>query len=194
MIARLRPWQTRALALLLLVVVLLALVAAIAIPVKARHQHYDTAIGDLVERLGRYQRVAAMRAGIQQELARVKARDSQKYYLKNSAAALAAAEMQQAAQAALDASGAQLNSMQIAPHKDEGEYRRVTINLQLRGTLAAVQRTLHALESAQPLLFVDNLVIRARAARGYVPAPGVEPEIQVQFDLTGYCLVEEKKA
>ena len=44
-------------------------------------------------------------------------------------------------------------------------------------------------ETRQPYLFIDNLTLRSLQFRGAQPMRGVEPEINVQMDVTGYALL-----
>lgn len=39
-----------------------------------------------------------------------------------------------------------------------------------------------------PICFVDSLVVRAQVPPGYKPPPGFEPEMFIQFDVSGYAI------
>lgn len=184
----LTPWQSKAAALALLTLVLVAAGLAVATPVWLLHQRYDTAMEDAKTRLERYSKIAGMREGLQQKVAEVKALDATRHYLRSASPALAAAELQELVKSVLDANGGKLNSIQILPHKDEGLYRQVTVSLQLTAPLSALKAMLYKLESARPYLFIDNFSIRSFP--GFAPrtTPAVEPELTIQFDLTGYAL------
>ncbi|MDD5402907.1 MAG: type II secretion system protein GspM [Sulfuricella sp.] len=189
MMRPLTPLQSKTLALALLVLVFVSAVLALALPMMAVHRHYDAAIEQLVDRMARYRRIIAMTPGLKAGLERVKARNGRKFYLKNAAPALAAAEIQEIAKTIIEAQSGKLTSIQIIPHKDDGGYRQVGVNLQFSGSIASIQKILYALETRQPYLFVDNLSIRSRLMSNYRAAPGAEPEYFVQFDLTGYALI-----
>lgn len=189
MMRPLTPSQGRSLALALLVLVVVLAVLALAVPVMLAHRHYDAAIEQLSDRMERYQRIIAMAPALKVELEQVKARDGRKFYLKNAAPALAAAEIQEIAKTVIEAQSGKLTSIQIIPHKDDGGYRQVAVNLQFSGSIASIQKILYALETRQPYLFVDNLSIRSRLMNNYRAMPGIEPEYFVQFDLIGYALI-----
>lgn len=187
----LTPAQSRGLAIGL-VLALFALVAIMVyVPWQHAHRHYDTAIEEQLDRTSRYLRIAAQREKIEANIALIQKRDASRYYLKASAPALAAAEVQQMAQAIVEANELKVDSTQIAAHKDEGPRRRVVVNFKLRGPLPAVQKALYELETALPYIYVDNLVVSSSVTRGraFRPAPGVEPDIMVQFDLYGFARV-----
>ncbi|MDQ1315408.1 MAG: ral secretion pathway protein [Pseudomonadota bacterium] len=185
----LTPVQSRALAIALLLAVLAAIAVAIYVPWKQAHRHYDTAIEDQLDRTSRYQRIAGQRQSIEANIALIKQRDARRHYLKASAPALAAAEVQQMAQTIVEANELKVESTQITLHKDDGPRRRVAVNFQLRGQMPAVQKALYELETALPYLYVDNLVIRSGVPRVFRPAPGTEPDILVQFDLYAFALI-----
>jgi len=185
----LTPMQSRVLAIALLLGVLALLVVLVYVPWQRLHRHYDTAIEDQLDRSSRYLRIAAQRQNVEANIVLIKKRDARRYYLKASAPALAAAEVQQMAQTIIEANELKVDSTQIAAHKDDGPRRKVVVNFQLRGQLPAVQKALYELETALPYMYVDNLAMRSSLARRGVPVPGVEPDIMVQFDLYAFAQV-----
>ncbi len=186
---KLTPLHHRLLALLLLGAVIALIVAAIYFPLQRAHQHYDEAIVDNQDRTARYLRVAAQKPLIEQNIAELKRRNASRFYLKASAPALAAAELQQMAQAVLDSHELKVESTQIVAHKDELPRRKITVNFRLRGRLEPIQQALYELETTMPYLFLDNVAIRSTTVRNFRPTPGVEPEVLLQFDLYGYAQV-----
>jgi general secretion pathway protein M len=185
----LTPVQSRALAIVLLLAVLAFLVVLVYVPWKQAHLYYDTVIADRLDRTSRYLRVAAQRKDVETNIALIRKRNASRFYLKASAPALAAAEVQQMAQAIVEANQLAVESTQFASHKDDGPRRKVSVNFRLRGLLPAVQKALYELETALPYLYVDDLLIRSSNMRNFRPAPGVEPEISVQFDLYAFARV-----
>lgn len=184
----LTPKQSKAAALALLALAIAIVISAIALPLWLLNQRYDLAVEDAAARLERYSRIVGMRDGLQKKAADVLGLEANHHYLKSASPALAAAELQEQATIILDQNGGKLNSIQILPHKDDGAYRQVSVKLQLTAPLSAVKAMLYALESARPYLFVDNFTIQAT----YNPAArndsANEPDLTVQFDLTGYAL------
>ncbi len=179
--------QSRALALGLLLFALIAAVAVLATPLVLVHRHYDQKLEDLEDRLSRYQRVAASRAELTRRLEQVRALDGRRFYLKDAAPALAAGEIQELEKSLIEAKGGRLASMQIQPHKDEGAFRRVAVNVQVLGSIASIQGILRALETSEPFLFVDNLNVRSLSADAKdATTPGAG--LVIQFDLIGYAI------
>ena len=184
----LTPRQSRAAALALLALVLAVAALAVATPLWLLNRRYDVAIEDATTRLERYSKIAGMREGLQKKVAEVKALGTTRHYLRSASPALAAAELQELVKSVLEANGGKLNSIQILPNKDEGLYRQVAVTLQLTAPLSALKAMLHRLESARPYLFINNFSVRSPIGFGSRPAPATEPELTIQFDLTGYAL------
>jgi general secretion pathway protein M len=180
--------QSKAAALALLALVIALAIAAVALPLWLLNQRYDVAIDGAATRLDRYSRIVGMRDGLQKKAAEVAGLEANHHFLKSASPALAAAELQEQATIILDQNGGKLNSIQILPHKDDGVYRQVSVNLQLTAPLSAVKAMLYALESARPYLFVDNFAIRAPFNPAARNDAATEPDLIVQFDLTGYAL------
>lgn len=178
--------QSRMLALGILILVLLAMISLLATPIFLLHRHYDQELEGLEDRLDRYQRLAASRDQLTRGLTQLRALDGRRFYLKNSAPAVAAGEIQELEKALIEKNGGRLASMQIQPHKDEGPFRRVAVIVQLLGSIGTVQNVLRALESNEPYLFVDNLNVRSLSSSATPEAATADGGLVVQFDLIGY--------
>jgi general secretion pathway protein M len=180
--------QSRALALGLLLFALFATLAALATPFVLVHRYYDQKLAGLEDRLARYQRVAASREELTRRLQLMRALDGRRFFLKNAGPALAAGEIQELEKSIIDANGGRLASMQIQPHKDEGDFRRVAVNVQVLGGIVTLQNILRALETREPYLFVDNLTVRSLASDATKDAAAPDAGLVVQFDLIGYAI------
>ena len=182
------PQQSRRLAVGLLVAVIALGVGAVAIPVSLAHRHYDRALDDLTDKLERYRRIAATRPEVGRELEAMRSREARKFFLRSGGAALSAAEAQEAIRALVEQNGARLITMQAPVSRDEGRYRQITVNVQLTANIFALRKLLHAIEQYTPDLFVDNLMVRSQVPANFRPGPGAEPEMFVQFDISGYAV------
>lgn len=187
---QLSPKQSRAAAVLLLVAVVVLLAAIVAAPLWMLNRRYDAALDDTVSRLERYAKITGMQSALRQKAVQVQALAQTHHYLKSASPALAAAELQEQVNVILEANGGKLNSIQILPHKDDGLYRQISVQLQLSASLTTVKAMLYAIESSRPYLFIDNFAARSPASFGLRPGadPTVEPDLTIQFDLTGYAL------
>jgi hypothetical protein len=158
------------------------------------HRHYDAAIDSMSDRLERYRRVATQGPEYRKALDAVRAKDGRRFFLKNTAPNLAGAELQDMVKAAIDSNAGRLTTISITVPRDDGRFRVIGVNLQLFATTANLQKILYALETQQPYLVVENLRISPlNAFRGFKPAPGAEPEVNVLFDVVGFANSEAEK-
>lgn len=193
---RLTEKQGRYLALGLLLLATTAIVVAIAWPTWRLHQHYDRHIEEYSDHLQRYRRIAGMRPSIEQAVGAVEARSARKFFLNSMSPTLAAAELQGLVTKTIETHQGKIISSQLQPVKEtEKGSRRVPVALSVQMTSAMVplQLILHAIESGEPYLFVDQLSVRAHHGRGYRPVPGVQPEFAVQMTVHGYMMPEGAK-
>ena len=191
---RMSPARQRLLALGILLIGLAALVGALVVPVLLLHRHYDHAIEDLGDKLTRYRRVAAQAPELRTALDAVRTRDGRKFYLRNTATNLAAAELQELVKAAIENNGGRITTSQNTTARDDGRFKQVGVNVQFFATTPALQKILAAIETQQPYLVVDNIAVRPlNAFRGFKPGPGQEPELNLQLDVSAWAYPEPAK-
>ncbi len=79
--------------------------------------------------------------------------------------------------------------MQVVQPRDEGRFRQVTVTVQANANIAALRKILPAASRRrEPYVFVDAMTVRAQVPPGYKPAPGVEPEMFIQLDISGFAI------
>ncbi len=182
------PAHSRNLAIALLVALMVAIVAAVAIPVWLLNRRYDVALAESLDLLQRYQRISGTRSQVARQLEAMRARDPRRFFLRSGGAALSAAEAQEAIRSLVESSGGHLITMQAPASKEQGRYRQVSVVVQLTANIFALRKILNAVETNTPYLFVDNLMVRTQVPGNFKPAPGAEPDMFVQFDVSGYAL------
>lgn len=153
----------------------------------------DARIAELQLRDARLRALLQQAPEIQQRLAALEARGSSSGFLDEPTTELAtAALIQQLERVVLEVSPANrgcaiTNRAPLSGEAPRGRYRRVTVQVRLRCGNAETLAVLHALESAQPYLFVDAVNI---AAQRYFAIPGntmpQEGGLDVSFDLYGF--------
>ena len=184
--------QSRILALSLLLGSVALIIAMIAVPVFLLHRHYNQTIEQQLDLLARYARIGATAPSLTQQLEMLKDKGTRGFFLKSPVPALAASEMQEIVKGVAESNGGKISSMQIPEHKDDGNYRKVTVNIQMSAKISAAQKIFYTLETQRPYLILDNVSIRATnwQAQRVVNAP--EPEFLVQFDAAGYAVLGAK--
>jgi hypothetical protein len=191
----LSPSRQRTLAVALLVVAVVAVLAILLGPIVLLHRHYDNAIAGTSDRLRRYERVAAQAPDLRVALNAMQQRDGRRFFLRNTATNLAGAELQELVKAAIENNGGRITTSQNTSPREDGRFREIGVNVQFFATTPALQKILLAIESPQPYLIVENLTVRPlNAFRGFKPAPGQEPELNVQLDVGAWAYGEPAKA
>lgn len=191
---KLSPARSRSLAIVLLFAAVLAGLALLIAPWVMLHRHYDDAIESMMDRVERYRRVAAQGPEYRKALDALRAKDGRRFFLKNTAANLAGAELQDMVKAAIENNAGRLTTISITSPRDEGRFRVVGVNLQLFATTANLQKILYAIETQQPYLVVENMRISPlNGFRGFKPAAGAEPEVNVLLDVAGFAYSEAEK-
>ncbi|MFO1305844.1 MAG: type II secretion system protein GspM [Burkholderiales bacterium] len=193
-IARLSPRLQRQLAIALFAVAAIVALAILLGPALYLHRRYDVAIADLTDRLERYRRVAAQAPELRHALEVMNEKDGRKFYLKNTAPNLASAELADLVRNAIESNGGRITTSQNPGTRDEGAFRQLTVNVQFFASTPALAKILQALDTQVPYLTVDNLSVRPlNAFRGFKPAPGQEPENNVQLDVSALAYPEAPK-
>lgn len=184
------PRDRRVLAVMLLVLLIAAAAAAITVPVIMLHRHYDRNLAMMTRQWKSHSAFNAMSPQLTRALEALRAKDSRKLFLKGTTSALASAELQDQVRQVIEANGGRLISASANPPKDEGAYRTATANFQLNISNVNLRRMLYALESREPYLFNDSLVIRSQVPPGYRPPQGAtEPDLFVQMDVSAIAHV-----
>jgi general secretion pathway protein M len=190
----LSPSRQRALAVGLLVALVVIVLAVVLGPVVLLHRHYDRAIGDTSSRLRIYERVAAQALELRAALNAMQQRDGRRFFLQNTATNLAGAELQELVKSAIENNGGRITTSQNTTPREDGRFRQIGVNVQFFAATPALQKILLAIESHQPYLIVDNLTVRPlNAFRGFKPAAGQEPELNVQLDVGAWAYGEPAK-
>jgi len=189
--SRLPPLVSRLLAVLILLGGLAILYVGAIAPLVDDYMATRQSIEDGRDALARFRRVAAELPQRRADLAALRQRQAlSEGFLQGTNEALVAAQIQNRVKALSEASHGELRSTQVLPTQDEGKYRRITIRVQMTLDITAAQSVLYGIESASPLLFLDNVDLRAhlfdrRHDRGGV-APPNEGMLDVRFDVYGY--------
>lgn len=192
--ARLSARQQRTAALGLLAGAVLLALAVLLGPVLLLHRHYDAAIDNLTDRLERYRRVAAQAPELRRALEVIKEKDGRRFYLKNTAPNLAAAELSDLVRGVIENNGGRITTSQNPGPRDEGAFKQMTVNVQFFATTPILAKILQALDAQVPYLIVDNISVRPlNAFRGFRPAAGQEPDNNVQMDVSALAYPESQR-
>ena len=96
--------------------------------------------------------------------------------------AQAAAVLQETVKGAATAAQIQIRGLQVLRPQPASGSVRIGIRISASGDIANISRLLHAIEAARPVLYPDNLQLRAGA-----PTPGAAPApLEFQVDISGF--------
>jgi general secretion pathway protein M len=149
----------------------------------------DARIAEQRALLGRLEGVAARESAVQ-DLARNAAVEINRGELLTGANdGVVGADLQTRLKAITEAGGARLQSVQSLPATHNGAVKYVGARIELIGTLAAIQRAIHAVESAKPYLFVTAASLKSSSA---IARPNVaeEPVVDTQLEVFGALRAE----
>jgi general secretion pathway protein M len=186
-VSDLAPWLSRLAALLVLAVVLALVHAGLIAP-------YLDHVGALDERLANRATVLermrmlseAPPSGATTEPA---AAPSTALLLPEVSDAQAIGTLQDRLKAFAARDGLELQNIQVLPRAELPAVARLAVRLRAVGDVAALNRFLHAVEAAEPVLLVDNLRIQSRTPRatpGSVAPGNASAALDVQLDVIGF--------
>jgi general secretion pathway protein M len=182
-----RPWLRRLAFIGGNATAALAFAGFLVMPVQAFFAERDAQIVSQRALLARFAAVAGLQTRVEAAAREADAQVETGEFLAGSNEGVIVADLQTHLKTIAEAGGARLRSVQSLPPKTRDEVRYVGARLDINGPLAAIQRTLHALESGTPYLFVDAAVVRvAPPTNAQVPnATPQEPVIDAQLDVFG---------
>ncbi len=183
----------RLLAVSLLVAVIAALWVGLAEPVLSEFAASRQTVAQSRYLVLRYRRIADGRADVERRMKEARRiRPDAGRFLTGSSAELIAADLQNSVKGIITSSGGKLRSTQLLPYEDKDEWRRVIIRVNMSAPPEAAIKVFHALESANPYLFLTNVQIRAprklsRARKTITPADAI---LQIRYDVHGFMRAE----
>ena len=177
-----RKW----LALVILLSLLTVLIAVTVLPVWSANRHYQNQIVELEGQLEQKGRAAAVGTRLQAQYDRLKrSQTAITHTLKSKSPALAGAELQGIVKRIAASKNADVLSIQILPASEEQNFVRVTLKVRMRSALENIVQTFYALETGQPLLFLDNVSIQNNI-RQVTRAASRNSILDANFEVTGY--------
>jgi general secretion pathway protein M len=179
--------ELRRLAALCVLAGLAGLCVAVAVPVVGAYGGQQRRIAAAEETLARYRGLAAQRPALERRLAEVRRREEgRNAYLKGGDKAIAGAALQTTIRDIVRAHGGEVSSTQTLPGETLEGFRRVAVESRLAASIESLQAILHAVETAKPHLFVDDLTVRVRPAPRFANA-GTEPrQLDVGLTVSGF--------
>jgi len=169
---------------------LLLITLAVIFPWWSKMTAYDEIGVNVAERMGRYQNLIASKPDLAKELRQLRAnQNKQGVFITAPSTELAAAQLQKRAKDVVSEAGGTLVSTQNLESDPEDMPEKIRVRVRMKGDVGALLEVLHGIESAHPLMFVENLSVKSRrTAKGRRKNRVTTYNLDVNFELTGYLL------
>lgn len=186
-------WASRIAAFLILFAVAGFLQLTLGQPLIDSFMKHRESIAQSQEMLARYRQLNASRAKINSTLERLRTmQESEGRLLTGGSTQLIGAKLQNRLKELIEASHANLVSMQLLPVREDEGYQRVSMAVALKATIESVQSILYEIENQSPYFFIEKLELRKD--RGYIaPVDSKDSnELQVRIEFYGYMPKEQR--
>lgn len=155
-------------------------------PVVALHQTQRDQAAMLEGQLARLGALAAARDDLRRQQADLAVRRGKSgLLLTGGSEALATANLQNTVKTAVALAKGELRSTQALPVTVDQGARRLTVRALLSTDIEGLRTFVHVIETGRPMLFIDDLDIRARSA-GRAGEEAEKVALEVRVDVTGY--------
>ena len=179
--------RERGIAVALLAVALGLVYLVVVGPLIDLGREYSDSVEDLEFRLARYRKVAAEKGYWTRRMQEIKQNSSvSEHYISKDTAALASADLQTLIKDTVNASGGELISTQVTPEQQEDQLTRISVRVRMNGSTRVLRDVLHAIETAKPLLWVDNVNLRPIRMPLRPGQKGVADRLSIDFEVIGY--------
>ncbi len=183
----------RWLAVGLLLVMVLAIGLLLIMPIVNKSKELAEEQESLLFRLRQYQKILAQKEAIVESMANIEEQQAgQTYFNSQDTDALASAEMQETIKKVIEEAGGQLSSTQTTPVSTRNDFSRITVRVRMTGDSMALRSVLYKLETATPLVVIDQLDIRPmRGVRNPVTRQ-MEPSNQLNINFQAVSFMRKK--
>jgi general secretion pathway protein M len=181
--------RQRLLAVGLLLLVILLLSAILFVPLISETMALSEQQASLLFKLQQYQRTLAQKDAVLANLDTLKNQhDDQGYFNHQTTDALASADMQNFIKKTIVDAGGQLSSTQAIQLSNEDDFNRITVRVRMTGSSDVLRTVLYKIESATPLIIIDQIDIRPMRGRRNMTTQKIEPsnELNVNFQAVSF--------
>lgn len=179
--------RDRVLAVSLLLFALVLVYMSVIGPLIDLAREYSESVDDLQFRLQRYRKVAAEKNYWTRRVEEIKQHSSvSEQYISRDTAALASADLQTLIKETVNTSGGELISTQVTPEQKEEQLTRIAVRVRMNGSTRVLRDVLHAVETANPILWVDNVNLRPIRMPVRPGAKGLSDKLSIDFEVVGY--------
>ena len=151
----------RWLAVGLLIAVVLIIGLIVIAPLLNKGMALHDAKNSLLFKLQQYERILATKESVVAGMAKIQQQHEQQHYFNSqNTDALASAEMQEFIKKTIVEAGGQLSSTQELPANNKDKFSKISIRVRMTGNSGVLRAVLYKLETATPLIIIDQIDIR----------------------------------
>ena len=180
-----------ALGLLLFVFILIIFVAII--PLVSTGLDYYQQKQELTFRLHRSEQIVARKETVIEDIKNIRQQyQQQNYFSTQNTVALASADLQKFIKSTISSAGGQLTSTQVLPSTSGIGFKRISIKVRMSGDAEILRSVLYEIESAVPVMIVDEIDIRPVRGKRNRKTRKIEPssKLNINFQATGFMRAE----
>ena len=180
-----------ALGLLLFVFMLIIFVAIV--PLVSTGLDYYQQKKELIFRLQRSKQIVARKETVLADIKSIKQQyQEQNYFSTQDTVALASADLQKFIKSTISSAGGQLTSTQVLPSVSENGFNRISVKVRMSGNAEVLRSVLYEIESAVPVMIVDEIDIRPVRGKRNRKTRKIEPssKLNINFQATGFMRAE----
>jgi general secretion pathway protein M len=190
------PQTQRWLAVGLLAVIVLLVSLIVVVPIISKGLELHETKENLAFTLKRYEQILSGKGAIVGNIAAIKQQhETQGYFNTQGTSALASAQMQEFIKQAIVQAGGQLSSTQVLPPttSSKDKFNRITVSVRMTGNIEVLRAVLYKLETATPLIVIEQLDIRPmRSVRNRITRQ-IEPSngLNINFQAIGFMRAQQ---
>ncbi len=159
-----------------------------------RHAELASEADRLEQQAARFKAAVAREPDLQARLAELREqRAGNTLFLPENGFSSAAASLTRQLREIIDSEALQpefctVQATQNIPDQEPDRFEQVTVNVRMQCPLDDISRVLYALEDSEPLVFVDNLMVRQRiqADRAGRRGAGSYGRVEISFNMYGF--------
>ena len=180
-----------ALGLLLFVFMLIVIIAIV--PLVSTGLDYYQQKQELTFRLQRSKQIVARKEAVLEDIKNIKQQyQRQNYFSTRDTVALASADLQKFIKSTISSAGGQLTSTQVLPSSNEKGLKRISVKVRMSGDAEILRSVLYKIESAVPVMIIDQIDIRPVRGKRNRKTRKIEPssKLNINFQATGFMRAE----
>jgi general secretion pathway protein M len=183
----------RWLALGLFLFIFLLIIFVAIVPLVSTGLDYYQQKQELTFRLQRSKQIVARKEAVLEDIKNIKQQfQRQNYFSTRDTAALASADLQKFIKSTISSAGGQLTSTQVLPSSNEKGLKRISVKVRMSGDVEVLRSMLYEIESAVPVMIVDQIDIRPVRGKRNRKTRKIEPssKLNINFQATGFMRAE----